>query len=239
MRIIRSVLIPILLMLLITAVIGCDGEEQPFTFPTQMPDGGISGELPILKTGDKWVARVISEGVEHTMTVEVTGEDVTEGKDCYVIVSFFDPPAQDIIGSVTGKIYKATMDTIRMETSGEYMGSPYSLASSYSYQYTGPLQFPLEVGKEFEVIETETSNFTLQGDTDTETITNIYNYKVESVEEVVVPAGVFKCFKVVQYDEQGTSLGTEWMSPETKFYTVKELDHETGDVLELTSYSLR
>jgi len=232
-------LIPILLLLLIIAVVGCDGEEQPSTIPTQMPDGGISGELPILKTGDKWVARVISEGVEHTATVEVTGEDVTEGKDCYVIVSFLDPPLQGIIGSATAMIYKATMDTIRMEASGEYMGSPYSLASSYSYQYTGPSPFPLEVGKEFEVIETETSNFTLQGDTDTETTTTIYTYKVESVEEVVVTAGVFECFKVVQYDEQGTALGTEWMSPETKFYSVKKLDHETGDVRELISYSLR
>lgn len=239
MRKTRGILIAILLLLLITAAIGCDDDGKPIIIPTPTPNDTISGELPILDTGDKWVARVISEGVEHTMTVEVTGEDIIGGKDCYVVESSIDPPAQGIIGSATAKLDKATMDAIRIETSGEYMGAPYSIASRVSYQYTRSLPYPLEVGKEFEVIETETSDYTIMGETETENITNIYTYKVERIEEVTVPAGVFRCFKVVQYDEQGTALSTEWHSPETKHYTVKELDHDTGDVIELISYSLR
>jgi len=102
----------------------------------------------------------------------------------------------------------------------------------------GDAPYPREVGKEYERIETETTTTTVMGETQTDTETNSYTYKVEKMEQIAVPAGTFRCFKVVQYDEAGTPLTTVWHSDRTKQFQVKEIDHETGEVTELVSYSL-
>lgn len=197
------------------------------------------GELPTLKVGDQWVTRIMSEGIEYMLTIEVTGEDVSNGKDCYILESSFEPPVNGIIDSATAKFDKATMRLIRAQMSGEYMDMPFIVASSYSYEFPGALPYPREIGKEYEVTETETMNTTVMGETETETTVNTYIYKVEKIEEITVPAGTFKCFKVVKYDETGTTaLETTWYSDKTKQYQVKEIDHESGDTMELISYSV-
>ena len=72
------------------------------------------------------------------------------------------------------------------------------------------------------------------GRTQTETKKIIYTYKVEGIEEVSVPAGVFRCFKIVQYDDDaGIAISTHWESDRVRQYEVKTIDHETGEVIEL------
>ena len=239
MRKLAIVIVPLLILVLVIGAVACGGEGTSQPTPTATPEDGVEGALPILNVGDRWVSTVMSEGIEYTMTEEVTGEDVTEGKDCYVIEASIDPPVLGVIGSATGRLDKATISPVRIESSGEYMDMPFVVTTSYSDQFTGALPYPLEVGKEFEVIETETTTTTVMGETETESVTNTYTYKVEKIEQITVPAGTFRCFKIVQYDEQGTALATSWQSPETKQYMVKEIDHETGEVTELVSYSLR
>ena len=196
------------------------------------------GVLPTLFIGDKWVSKVISEGVEYTMTLEVTGEDVTDGKNCYVMEGSFEPPVEGILSSVSAKFDKATMFTVRLQMSGEYMNVPFVSALTWSYEFPGELPYPLEVGKEFEVVETETTTVKIMGETETETVTDTYTYKVERIEEITVPAGVFRCFKIVKYDKDGTAVSTCWDSDKVKQYDVKSIDHETEEVTELISYSI-
>jgi hypothetical protein len=60
---------------------------------------------------------------------------------------------------------------------------------------------------------------------------------VESIEEITVAAGTFKCFKVVTYDDEGVKLETSWYSDKVKA-KVKSILHESGDTRELQSYSV-
>ncbi len=218
------VLIALLILALVIGGVGCGGGEG-------------EGKLPTLNVGDRWVSRVMSEGIEYTTTWEVVGEDVTDGKNCYVMEGSFEPPAMGIISSASVKYDKATMRPVRMQMSAEFEGYVYVTAVGYSYSPDETL-YPLEVGKELEIIETVTTTTTVMGETQTETETNTYTFKVEGIEQITVPAGTFKCFKIVKYDEGGSALETEWHSDTTK-WTVKMIDHETGDVTELVSYSLR
>jgi hypothetical protein len=73
------------------------------------------------------------------------------------------------------------------------------------------------------------------GKTQTETKTINYIYKVEGIEEITVPAGKFRCFKVVQYDDTDNPLSTLWESDRVRQYLVRSVDHETGEVIELKS----
>lgn len=236
--------IPLLLLLVLALILGAIGcgdrgkTPTPTSTPTATPSGGAEGALPILNVGDKWVSVVTDKGIEYTRTTEVIGEAVIDGKDCYVVEESLEPPFRDIVSSVTQKWEKATMTPIRVESSGEYMDMPFVAVISVSCEYPDGFPFPLEVGKEFKIIRTETRTVTTMGEIQTEIVTNVYTHKVEKMEQITVPAGTFKCFKKVKYDEDGTAISTSWYSDSTKS-SVKLINHETGDIVELVSYSLR
>lgn len=167
----------------------------------------------------------------------MVGEDVADGKNCYVTEALYKPPLVGFVSSVSEKIDKETMLTVRFQTSGELMGYPYITAVSYSYSPEETF-YPLEVGKELEVITTETTNTVSMGETQRETETSVLTYKVAKIEQITVPAGTFKCFKIVIYDDGGSALQTQWYSDKTK-WMVKTIDHEEEYIDELVSYSLR
>lgn len=199
----------------------------------------ITEPLPVLKTGDQWISGVTSNGIEYTLTTEITGEDVIDGIDCFIVEASFEPSFGGIMDTTTLKYNKETMLPLTVQTSGEYMDMPYIVAGSYSYEFPGASRYPREVGKEYEVMETLTKSTTMVGEITTETEENTYIYKIEKVEEITVPAGTFECFKEVQYSKTGmTALETTWYSETAKF-SVKKIDHETGDTTELKSYSLK
>ena len=234
-------LLPLLVLALILGAIGCGDRGEiptPTLAPTATPSGGAEGALPILNVGDKWVSVVTDKGIEYTRTTEVIGEDAVDGKDCYVVEESFEPPFRGIVSSVTQKWEKATMLPTTVESSGEYIDMPYVAVISVSCEFPDGLPFPLEVGKEYKVIWTESRTLTTMGETQTEIATYVYTHKVEKMEQITVPAGTFRCFKQVKYDEDGTALSTSWYSDSTKS-SVKLIDYETGDVAVLVSYSLR
>lgn len=111
MRNLAMVLIALLVMALVISSVGCGGGEG-------------EGKLPTWNVGDRWVSRGMSEGIEYTTTWEVVGEDVTDGKNCYVMEGSLEPPVLGIISSASAKIDKATMRPVRMQMSGEFMGYP-------------------------------------------------------------------------------------------------------------------
>lgn len=220
----KSVIIQLLIILLIAMVpvIGCGESEQV--------------GLPDLKVGDQWVFRITSEKIEHTMNVEVAGEDVVNGRDCYVFEVSVEPPFEGLIDHMTIKRDKSTMEEITVE----FMYTRYKTSMIYSYEISGVNPYPLEVGKEYTEIVTMNSTTTIEGeDPETETEENTYIYRIEKIEEITVPAGTFECFKIVKYDEDGTNVIQEsWASDEIKQYTVKKIDYESGKTTELKSYSL-
>ena len=73
------------------------------------------------------------------------------------------------------------------------------------------------------------------GKTQTNIKTVNYTYQVEGIEEIIVPAGTFRCFRVVQYDDAGNPISTQWESGRVRQYKVKSVDHETGEVIKLIS----
>ena len=94
------------------------------------------------------------------------------------------------------------------------------------------------MGKEVTIIENTTTTITISGETQTETEERIYTHVVEGIEDITVPAGTFRCFKVVEYNEQGNIDSIDWYADKAKV-NVKSIDHETGDIMELQSYSVR
>jgi len=196
------------------------------------------GALPTLSIGDSWVSKVVLQGVEYTMTSQVSGEEVSDGNDCYVIDSSIEPPFMGLLGSLRETIDKATMFPVTQQMSGEYMDTPLLIVISYSHDFPGERLYPLEVGKETKVIEAKTTTRTLMGETETNTVTATYTYKVDKMEQITVPAGTFRCFKIIKFDEANTVVSSYWTSDQVKQIHVKSLHHETGEVHELLSYSI-
>ena len=166
------------------------------------------GALPTLKTGDIWTQRGPIEGTEYELTSTVQGYQVVDGKDCYIVVASVNPPMYDVADEMTSYFDKATMFPVRINFSSELARSPFIVDTVYSFQFTGAALYPLAVGKEVPVVETSTTVTTVMGETETETETNSYTYKIESTEDVTVPAGTFTCFKIVKYDDNGVALET-------------------------------
>jgi hypothetical protein len=222
--------IPFLSLTLALGAVGCGGEATP-AIETE-------GALPVLNVGDRWVERAVAEEGEHTVTFEVTGEDQVDGRDCYVLDTFVDPQLPWLAGSVTSHMDKTTGDVIRNWMSGEVQGTPFLTVIAISYETSGDPTWPRQVGNEWEVVETETATISAGGETTSESATRVLTRRVETVEEVTVPAGTFQCFKIVEYDEDGIATRTSWHSYRTKHWRVKLVFHDSGDVVELVSYSL-
>lgn len=238
----KKLIILSLLAILLLSVVACGGGEEeaatPTPTPTPTPTNGTEGALPTLNLGDRWVYTLTSDGDRYTWTAEVTGQEMIGGKDCYVVDSSIDTSDEEFITDAKEWFEKETLWMIRMHSSGEYMGFTHLVSADVSYE--GLPLFPLEVGKEVEITETDTTTITIMGETETQTKTRRSTYKVEKVEDITVAAGTFTCFKIVEYDEYDSAVGTTWYSDEVKIpYGVKIIDHRTGETLELQYYSVR
>ena len=198
------------------------------------------GALPLLSIGDKWVTKCITPDSEFLITTEITGEDITDGIDCYIMKYTFDPPNQGVIDSAIMKYNKADLSLVRMEVSAEVEGEPFKSVFTYTYDITEPSAFPFTVGKEYKEIQYETEITTIRGQTETKTDTIITISKIEKMEEITVAAGTFKCFKILKYDEQGNLISTSWHSDKVKTMSVKTIDAgDGGKEYELISYSFQ
>jgi hypothetical protein len=218
-----AILLIIPVVVLALAAAGCDGVEK--------------GVLPVLQTGDRWVSWTTSNDVTSTMALEVTGETVVDGRDCYVLEGTADPPYLGIISDLTMAYEKTTFLPLAAQSSGQYMATPYEVVIEATYELGGDPLFPLRVGNEHELVEERTTTATIMGDTATETETETSTRRVEKLETITVPAGTFECFKLVEYDEDGVATNTTWYSDEVK-WIVQETDHESGESTQLVQYSL-
>ena len=167
--------------------------------------------------------------------LQVIDEDSNKDNARYIVRGFFKSPLGGIIDSISMESDKATMFLKNARISGKYQDLPFIQESSHEYKFPDGSYYPLQLGKEGKVIHTETRTTTMIGKTRTESIKNEYHYKVERLEEITVPAGTFKCFKIVHYNNNGKAISTHYESDRVTQYEVKSIDHETGEVIELIS----
>jgi hypothetical protein len=212
------------------AFTACDGEATP------------AGELPDYKPGDTWVWDYTMQGENTVLTEEVMGEEVFEGRDCYVLHMSFDPilvfEQPEGTSNITSMKYwgdKATVFyEVKREISGIYDGTPFTMTMISSYDPWLSL-FPLELGKELETEHTLTQYF--EGTQSGEPTVSAQRYRVDSREEITVAAGTFDCWKLIIDDGAGNIIQTVWWSDEV-ISIVKSVDADGNTVMELLSYSL-
>ncbi len=98
------------------------------------------GVLPTWSIGDKWVFKgILEDTYKATFTFEVTGEDVIDGTNCYLVKVSQDPPIiQFVIEDLRISTWydKATMYPVRTEVSGNlpmvvFKGSPFHFVSNF------------------------------------------------------------------------------------------------------------
>ncbi|MDD5287541.1 MAG: hypothetical protein PHY28_00280 [Dehalococcoidales bacterium] len=196
------------------------------------------GILPVLSIGDKWVVKWTVDDFEYNVTMEVTGEDVTNGKNCYAMQVTFEPAFQGIVSSAIAKYEKATMQEVKTQMSGKINDMSFVAVTAFSHEISGSTLYPTAVGAEYRMITTENTITNAAGQTQTQTNKRTTIDKVEKIEDITVPAGTFRCFKIVRYDEQGSVLSTSWSSDKTKM-NIKTVESGTGGInVELLSYGI-
>jgi hypothetical protein len=202
---------------------------------TQERAGGLSR----YHMGDKWEVRCMSDSADYLMTIEFVGEDSSSGRGFYVLRISFGPGAAGRPDNMVVHIDGATLFPMRIQTLCAHTGIPVTVVTAYDDQFPGATPYPLDPGKEFEVIQMETTTYSVDGEipVETETMTSTLICKVEATEEITVPAGTFTCVRVTKYDQDGTAIGTSWKSDEVGHAVdVKYLDYQTDEVCELVSY---
>ena len=197
----------------------------------------MPGRVPILHVGDWWTMETLVDGTTYTLTTNVVGEDTEH----YIMFSSYDPPFQGQINS-TDWIDKSTFNPVRMWGHGNYTYDttiiPYTSNMTTLYTYEGGVPYPMIVGKELNLTETITYNMTMMGTTYTYLMNYSLTVNVEAIENVVVPAGTFTCFRMeMRNATSGDPFYTVWYSDEVKYY-VKYVDYSTTPetTYELTDY---
>jgi hypothetical protein len=216
----------------------------PLTF-TACKDGGgapSEGQLPTTEVGDEWVWSYVMYGTTYTLTEEVIGEETVGGRDCYVMDMSFDPlisyTYDDAVSTVTSMKYwgdKATgIYGVKTEMTGTYDGTEFTMTTISSYS-SWPHLFPLEIGKEVEVEQTDIQFF--NGSQTGEPMVTTQKYRVDSKEDVTVSAGTFSCWKIIIYDGEGNVIQIVWWSDQAESM-VKSTDADGNTMMDLLSYSI-
>jgi len=230
----------LVLVIISLLVVGCDsGGDTPMSTQEATSEETLEGALPVFKIGDSWTYQGIyeNEDIQYTGTMEVIGEEMVDGIECYVDETEIDIPLFATSSNSIGMIDKATLDIISIQFTIEEQGELVETTIMSSYQHSES-PFPLYLGKTWETTERKTTTLTANGVTETETEENTFVYKIEAMETVTVPAGTFECFKRVKYSEDGYILQDSWPSETIKLTNVKSYDYEMANLMELISYSV-
>jgi hypothetical protein len=242
-KIIRVLLVFSMLAAISFLLPACQVEEEASEAQvTIWGEEELEGQLPVLQVGDKWVWSYVMSGTTYTLTEEITGSEMAEGRDCYIIDMQFDPVISSVHDEVVYTVTKMTywgdklsgLLGVKQETT--VTGNEQSFTSSEIYSYDPWMElFPLEVGKVLEAEKTTTSY--MGGNLAGEPIVATEKWVIDSKEEVTVAAGTFSCWKMIMYDGEGNVTLTMWYSDDVKS-GVKMLEADGNVTMELKSYSI-
>jgi hypothetical protein len=201
-------------------------------------------KAPTYHIGDKWTYRIVDLTGEYITDYKVVDEDTVERRDCWVLEVTYSPPSYMGTFSAATVWYdqeRGPILPVKVQLWGVHQGMPCVNVMINSYDFEGK-PFPLEVGREFKVINSSEMTLTRLGETDSTTLSSIDVYKVEGKDDITTPAGKFSCFRIVQYNGFGQKTAAMWYSEELKNNVgVKNIDPRTGRVIGtqmLNSYSL-
>jgi len=173
-------------------------------------------ERPIWAAGDSWTYRGRGPAGAYTVTRKVLREGIFGGRDGYQIEA---GDARYWYTKQLGYLARTQGDkTVRLATPPE------------------DWQWPLQVGKQWSATVTWTDSGEQER---TYVVTGVW--MVEAYEEVKVPAGTFKAFKVSRREIESGAAQEFWYSPEAKGW-VKVRGTNTADgnyEEELTAYTAR
>jgi len=178
-------------------------QQSPAAKPVSKPI--LKAEKPEWKIGYWWEYRWKRPGRSGIYTEKVIREDTFNGVPSYVTKrgrrEYFY--TKDVLGEI-GRMSRGRVDTKRTP--------PRQL-----------LSWPLEVGKEWE------NPYLIERPTRETSNTVDKRLVVSKVEEVKVPAGTFKAFKIERYDSYSGELTAEWWySPKVKWFVKRRLYRRDG-----------
>jgi hypothetical protein len=169
------------------------------------PAGAIKADLGFPTPGTRWRASFINaQGVTNTTLYTVLDDGMHAGKLVY----------RRRGGRSTTVFDKGTANQVATLRDGK---------ESESYlPHAGTLDWPLYVGKSW------TSRYVYRDLVRETSIDPVqYEYRVETYEKVVVPAGTWDAFRIASKNVNGTSLSTIWYAPELKLI-VKRINETTA-----------
>ncbi|MBU2707384.1 hypothetical protein KCM76_15435 [Zooshikella marina] len=188
-----------------------------------------------LKIGDTWDVKAISDDTIERIIATVT-DDKTSSNSYLTKV---DIHIKDYDKVITGhcKIDKENLDLLELDATFVKDRVPIRITQKNDYIYTDRTPFPIKVGKKWEVLVTETKR-TMQGnEVSQESSTKKIRYEVSSIDTITVEAGTFHCFKLKIFEDD-KFVSVSWLSPETKFISVKEVNYDKNESHELQYYKV-
>ena len=231
-------------LVILSLVAACDDDETPSPadqLATESSATAIPSEIPESSpaTGPpSWVYNV-THGEEHTIWEEtVIGAEVVNNIGCYITETTYDvPPGRTRVVDMTLESESAwrakdTLDQVKKTSSVIAMGS-LEVDSTVTTTYTGSHGAQFTEGKSWSYEEYVEATM---GQPSTKT----WVAEVVAIEEITVPAGLFKCHKVIHTQDSGAII-TEWWAIDDNLLTpvkvVNEASWNSGaEVKELESY---
>ncbi len=196
------------------------------------------GIFPTWYSGDTWTYKVSTELGTSELTYSVRGETTYENSNIYLVrVSgkiMAGNSGQETQFTNDDFIKKETLSVLEEERSGIVNSTTFSRRIKFDDEIVEGTQWPLQVGNTWKVRSNQTittRNGLLISD---EIVDVVRNFTVESMEDVTIDAGDFRCFKIVERNEQMEVVGTSWYADKIKREVKNELISE-GTVY---SYSL-
>ncbi|MCD4779725.1 MAG: hypothetical protein K8S27_04145 [Candidatus Omnitrophica bacterium] len=191
---------------------------------------------PRLKVGDQWLEQVTVNERTYRINYQVTGDRIVDAVPCYALKATFDPAMMSVYDKGSILLDKEMFMPKVMLLWNSRMKAAMNIEFKYQYEFKPEPLYPLSVGKEVFATEIKSTVISMSEDKSKMDESREIKFVVETKETVTVPAGSFQCFKVVEYDKIGMAIRTFWMAYETKYFEVKAVNHESGELTELLSY---
>jgi len=200
----------------------------------------IPGRLQPWYVGDCWISSVLHNGTVYTFTVNITGEEMFDGKPCYVEELTSEPQFLDMIKM------KAWKDkSIMKEIKSMWISQNYTYVELSTHTFVGEVIWPKRVGKRVNFTRTVKPYVVVGNETTPyDSYTENYTLMIVKMENVTVPAGTFECFKLEVY-ENGELKWIEWYSDQVKvvvkyeYYALGATVFTPPTTVNLLSYSIR
>ncbi len=162
--------------------------------------------LPTLKKGDSWTMEILTAGTTKSIETSTVVEELRyRGREAYKIQTDGDLAS-------TSYISKETMELLEIDMKINDEDKKFI----YRYEYPSGQQWPMEIGKRWQVKQYINEGQGQQHST-------LIDYEVQAKEKLKLKAGDFDCLKVVSSFEvivhgmETNSKSSYWWCPEIKY----------------------